>query len=143
MPMLTSDTPWKRTRAERFELEVLGKNGVKVNGTLHMPGGPHAPLPSPSLLQIGEVRGYEWYGADAWLGTLSCLGCLAGGMAGLEAAAGAWPEVVERRLPPQQHTLHPPHFFHSAPLSCMQDLSLYFLLPKHPQDVATAGRKRK
>ena len=46
-------------RAERFELEVLGKNGVKVNGVEHKPGGAGAaptrvPLHSQSHLQIGD-----------------------------------------------------------------------------------------
>lgn len=44
--------------AERWELEVLGKNGVRVNGAHHTPGAAPVPLPSQSLLQIGEVRCY-------------------------------------------------------------------------------------
>lgn len=35
---------------------MLGKNGVRVNGVHHLPGGDRVPLPSQSLLQIGEVR---------------------------------------------------------------------------------------
>lgn len=31
----------------------------------------------------------------------------------------------------------------SGPLQIGEDLSFFFLLPKSPRDVATAGRKRK
>ncbi|KAL4434063.1 hypothetical protein ABPG75_000504 [Micractinium tetrahymenae] len=65
-----------------FELHVLGKNGVRVNGADHRPAADGTlpepvPLASGMMLQIGE------------------------------------------------------------------DLSFYFLLPKSPREVATAGRKRK
>jgi len=43
---------------DEFELEVLGKNGVSVNGTPYVPGDPPARLESKCLLQMGEVSLY-------------------------------------------------------------------------------------
>lgn len=45
--------------AEQFELEVLGKNGVVVDGVLHEPGATNVVLKSRAFLQIGtEVSFY-------------------------------------------------------------------------------------
>eukprot|EP00850_Spirogloea_muscicola_P002855 SM000011S19033 [mRNA] locus=s11:569365:571314:+ [translate_table: standard] len=42
----------------RFELEVLGKNGLHVRSELHQGGGPAVPLASQDLLQIGDKLFY-------------------------------------------------------------------------------------
>lgn len=41
-----------------FMLEVLGKNGVLVNGDLKAQGSPPAPLVSQDLLQVGDRKFY-------------------------------------------------------------------------------------
>ncbi|KFM26227.1 Fork head transcription factor 1 [Auxenochlorella protothecoides] len=38
----------------RWELQVLGKNGVAVDGVTYLPGGDPVPLASRALLQIGQ-----------------------------------------------------------------------------------------
>eukprot|EP00897_Mesotaenium_endlicherianum_P003431 jgi/Mesen1/3115/ME000184S02176 len=42
--------------AKGFFLEVLGKNGAYVEGTLHLPNPQHVPLNSKDVLQIGDKK---------------------------------------------------------------------------------------
>ena len=43
---------------KRFSLQVLGKNGCHVQGSLYHPGNPHVKLDSQYLLQIGDKKFY-------------------------------------------------------------------------------------
>lgn len=46
--------------AEQWQLEVLGKNGVAVNGVTHLPSNSHVTLHSKSLIQIGQEVSFHF-----------------------------------------------------------------------------------
>ena len=125
-PLQPYTTHSPRPSSEGFELEVLGKIGVKVDGQELRPdpqgGGPIVvPLASQCLLQVG-------WGPDLHAAACLCCRCYLRKQASQSSPA---PDTVVLLL------------LFLLLLQVGEELSFYFLLPKSPREVVAAGSKRR